>query len=148
MSHGLGEGLEGQVAQALSSASLETVLHGGNLLEHVGVAVAANTVAHLVLPVDAKSGVLQQAGHAALTALTASALNASPDYAMNIAIAAVGGMVGRVVEEQGQAMGKRVVLLHREKAKQKAVFKQKLAWVSENASERLRAERGIDVPAY
>ncbi len=107
---------KGQAIQAATGASLQTAFHGGNLGQNVVVAVAANTVAHAVLPMDKVNDLtpltqvsLRTAGHAGVMAATAAALNASPEARANIVIAAVAGMITPVAESTGQGVGEHVV---------------------------------------
>ncbi len=108
--------LTGQTIHAVSSATLETTLHGGNILENVGIAVAANAVAHTVLPMDEEhmadlspTQIYARAGlHAALASGSVAALNGSPDFVVNTFIAAVGALIEPAVSARGQQMGERV----------------------------------------
>ena len=146
---------KGQAIQAATSASLHTAFHGGNLGQNIVMAVAANTVAHAVLPMDkvhldGKSLTevsLRTAGHASVMAATAVAFHSSPGARANIVIAAVGGMITPIAESAGQGVGEQVIAhrVHREQTQQAIVFKQEPKEGRENASEAIKA-RGVHVP--
>ena len=109
--------LSGQLIQAASTATLQTVFEGGNLLENMGLAIAGNAVAHTLLPMDSSSVadltrwefVRRNTGNALLRAGTVSMLGGSDDFAMNMAIAAIGGVIAPLAESAGTQLGSSLV---------------------------------------
>lgn len=146
----------GRTLKAAIPAVADTAFNGGALFEKMLVSMASNEAAHTLAPIDNVNLVdlnrvevvqvsLRTAEHAVVAAVTASAFNASPDFIMNIAIAAVGGMITPIAEAVGERLGEQVVT-HQQKVRQAAMFKRELVRASENASQILAAQ-GIHIPA-